>query len=100
MPLSRSTSATNRSRRPIENWIAFFAYKQFFWHCSSCGQTRPQMAGKLFFSLIFLIAPVRSFCFISLMKAGISTPTGQPSTHFGFAQFSHRDASAMACSSV
>jgi hypothetical protein len=48
---------------------------QFFWHCSSWGQTLPQMAGKLFFSLIFVMASLYSLFFSDLMNEGMSTPT-------------------------
>jgi hypothetical protein len=73
---------------------------QFFWHCSSWGQTLPQMAGKLFFSLIFSIASLYFLFFNAFMKEGMSTPTGQPKTHWGVEQVRHLEASAKACPSV
>jgi len=73
---------------------------QNFWHWLSWGQTRPQMAGRAFFSLIFLIASSNRFSFISAMKAGMSMSTGHPFRHWGFGHVRQRRASSMANCSV
>ena len=49
-------------------------------HCVSCGQTRPQVAGRLFLSLSTFTASGISPSRIALIKPGISISTGQPST--------------------
>src|SRR5665647_716546 len=67
-------------------------------HCSSCGQTRPQTAGKLVVSLSLAMAPAGSPAWMSWTKAGMSMPTGQPSTHLGFLHSRQRLASSMAIS--
>jgi len=60
-PCAVSQSAAKRSSLPI--WTALSTLlrllptTQAFWHCSSCGQTRPQTAGRMFVSLIVLTAP-------------------------------------------
>src|SRR5665647_1949622 len=67
-------------------------------HCSSCGQTRPQTAGKLVVSLSLAMAPAGSPAWMSWTKAGMSMPTGQPSTHLGFLHSRQRLASSMSMS--
>ena len=48
--VSRSKSAANRSSAPIASGSPLLPSRQSFSHWSSCGQTRPQMAGSAFFS--------------------------------------------------
>ena len=64
-------------------------------HCSSCGHTRPQMPGRLFFSLSFLTAPRKSPTAMSRMNPGMSISTGQPATHGAFLHCRHLSASCM-----
>ena len=47
-------------------------------HCDSCGQTRPQIDGKMFASLMTSRAPSRSRTTTCRMKRGMSIDTGQP----------------------
>ena len=76
------------------------ATMQFSWHWLSCGQTRPQMAGRRLVSLMSRIAPRKSPSATSFRKPGTSTPTGQPETHGSFLQERQRTASARACAGV
>src|SRR5665647_1007234 len=86
---SLSKSATNRSSLPTETASPFLLLMQNFWHCSSWGQTLPQIAGRLFFSFIFFRASVYFFSLINLINSGISIPTGQPLTHCALGQDRH-----------
>ncbi len=99
-PLSLSQSATHLSNLPTLMGSPIFPKMHFCWHCSSCGQTRPQIAGRAFFSLIFFAASSYFPSLRSLMNSGIGTPTGQPDTHCGFGHCRQRLASSQACSSV
>ena len=71
---------------------------QNFWHCFSCGQTRPQTAGSNDVSLMTDNAPTKSPAAAFARKPGISMATGQPCMQGLFAQFMQRDASSIAAS--
>ena len=95
-----SQSAANLSSAPIFMGTPLTPKTHFSIHWISWGQTLPQMAGRLFFSLIFLIASPVLPSFMNSMKAGMSMFTGQPSTHLGTLHWRHRSASTRACSSL
>ena len=69
-------------------------------HWLSWGQTRPQTAGRLFCFQIWRMDCVKSLSRMNLMKPGMSTPTGQPSTQPGFLHCRQREASSFAISGV
>ena len=69
-------------------------------HCFSCGQTRPQTAGRADVSFNTLAAARNWPRSIFLMNDGMLMLTGQPSTQVGFAQSRHRLASVSAISLV
>ena len=96
--VSRSKSAANRSSAPTASGSPLLPSRHSFSHWSSCGQTRPQTAGSAFFSRISRAAPAKSPAATSLTNPGMSTPTGQPSTHAGFLHCRQRLASATASS--
>ena len=83
--------ATGSAFLPSTHWIS---------HCVSCGQTRPQMAGRLFLSLSISTARHMSPSARALMNSGMRTCTGQPSTHWGFLHCRQRVASSTAISIV
>jgi len=74
------------------------ARTHFASHWLSCGQTRPQIAGRLFVSRITSYAFSNSPSLTSPMNFGICTLTGQPSTHGWCLQFRQREASSTAIS--
>ena len=43
----RALSPTKRSRRPIATGSTFLPMMHWASHCDSCGQTRPQIEGKM-----------------------------------------------------
>ena len=92
-PFSLSQSATNRSRAPMRTGLSFFPSIQVPWHCASCGQTRPHMAGSILSCLIIRAAFLKSSFAIALMKPGISIDTGHPFTQSGRGHPMHRSAS-------
>ncbi len=100
LPVTRSKSATNRSRRPMATGSPFFPRTQGISHCSSWGQTRPQTAGRALVSLIFLAASTNFPFATRSMNSGIWTPTGHPFTHWGFLHWMQRLASSTARSGV
>ena len=53
-------SPTKRSRRPMPTDSTFFAITHCASHCDSCGQTRPQIEGNAFASLMTSSAPSKS----------------------------------------
>ena len=65
-------------------------------HCFSCGQTLPQMAGRLLVCFMISAAARGSPHLKADMNCGIFTDTGQPFTHCGFLQFRHLCASSIA----
>ena len=67
-------------------------------HCFSCGQTRPQTAGRLLVFLMVLMASSKFSRSMFLMNVGILMPTGQPFIQLGSAQSRQRFASSTACS--
>ena len=69
-------------------------------HWLSWGQTRPQTAGRQFFSLSLLMPEAKSPLLAKEMNPGISISTGQPLTQRGFLHCMHRFASAMTISCV
>ena len=89
-PCSASQSATKRSRRPMATGSPFLPSTQLLSHCSSCGQTRPQTAGRALVCLTVRIAAAKSPSATQPMKPGMSMPTGQPSTQPGFLQARQR----------
>ncbi len=103
-PLSRSQSATKRSRRPMETALprslSDLPTVQGTWHWDSCGQTRPQTAGSRLFLRITSAAALKLPAAISRTNPGMSMRTGQPSTHGALRHCRHRVASRIACSSV
>ena len=99
-PVTRSKSATNRSRRPMATGSPFFPRTHGISHCSSWGQTRPHTAGSALVSLIFLAASMNFPLATRSMNSGIWTLTGHPFTHCGFLHWMQRDASRMARSGV
>ena len=68
-------------------------------HCFSCGQTRPQTAGRALVFFSTRAASRNSPRSIFLMNPGILIPTGHPCIHDGLAQSRQRLASVSACSS-
>ena len=69
-------------------------------HWSSCGQTRPQMAGSTFLSKSVWNAPSKSCRATWVMNVGMSISTGQPAMHGRFLHSMQRSASRTASSSV
>ena len=67
-------------------------------HWVSCGQTRPQTAGRLLASRTLAAAAANSPFSTSLTNVGMSMRTGQPAMQPGLAQSRHRRASATASS--
>src|SRR5512139_1927282 len=71
------------------------------WHSCSCGQTRPQISGRLLDWRYSLAASRNSPCSISHMAEGMSLWVGQASTQgAGSGQCTHREASNIASSGV
>ena len=93
-------SPTNRSSRPIATGSSVLPTVHTPSHCASCGQTRPQIAGSRFVSVIVSYAPRRFFSVIFKMNSGMSISTGQPRMHGSSGQIRHRSASRSASSSV
>src|SRR3989339_511474 len=91
-----SQSATNLSKLPMATDSCLIPRIHFSSHCSSCGQTRPQIAGRAFVSLFFLTDAAKSPLATWVKNPGISTSTGQPLTHWAFLHFKQRFASATA----
>ena len=56
----RAQSAAKRSRLPMETGVSFLPTMHRPWHWLSWGQTRPQTAGRLFFSHSLRMAWVKS----------------------------------------
>ena len=79
---------------PIFKWIHLLS------HCFSCGQTRPQTAGRALVSFKVLAASKNSPRSIFLIKVGILIFTGHPCIQVGFGQSRQRSASCIACSFV
>ena len=98
VPCTRSQSATKRSMRPIATGSPRLATTHTTSHCSSCGQTRPQIAGRVLVSLSLTSEPATSPWRSRSMKAGMSIPTGHPLTHGGLAHCRQRCASTSAVS--
>ena len=99
-PSAIAKSPTNRSSRPIATGSSVSPTTHAPSHCASCGQTRPQIAGSRFVSVIVSYAPWGLFCVILRMKPGMSIPTGQPRMHGASGHNRHRSASRSASSSV
>ena len=100
-PPARAASAANRSRLPTATGgMPLRPTTHSPSHWISWGHTRPHTAGRLFFSQIFRMAPLKSPSRMSPMKAGMSTPTGHPFTQFGFRHCRQRAASSRAISGV
>src|SRR4030042_1049663 len=78
---SRSQSATYLSSLPMAIGAPFLDSVHTCSHCDSCGQTRPHMPGKAFLPFITLTDSGMSLSRIAFMNSGISTFTGQPTTH-------------------
>ena len=76
----------------------FFPRTQNFSHWSSCGQTRPQTAGRALSALIIRAAPMKSPSRMRRMNSGIFTSTGQPSRQGAFLHCRQRPASICAVS--
>ncbi len=93
-------SPTKRSRRPMPTDSTFALITHCASHCVSCGQTRPQIDGKAFASLMTSRAPSKSRTTTCLMNRGMSIDTGQPDMQVGFAHWMQRSASPRACSRV
>ena len=64
--------------------VSFFPMTQGRSHWALLGAHPAADAGQAFRSQIFLTAFVNSPCWMSRMKAGISTDTGHPSMQEGF----------------
>ncbi len=99
-PLDISQSATKRSMRPMATGSCLTPVTQTFSHWSSCGQTRPQMAGRVLSFLMIARASSKRWSWMACTKAGMSMPTGQPEMHLGFLHARQRSASATASSGV
>ena len=69
-------------------------------HCFSCGQTRPQTAGRDEDSLMIAAAPRMSPVSRVLINPGMLIFTGHPCTQVGFLQLRQRWDSVIACSKV
>ncbi len=99
-PFSRSQSARKRSRRPMLTGSPILPMTHLLWHCTSCGQTLPQTAGRAFLVLMAAMPSAYFFSLMHLMNVGIGTSTGQPVRHIGFGQQRHLAASSCASASV
>src|SRR6516165_2096647 len=94
----RCRSATNRSRVPMATGSSFFPSKQAFSQKSSCWQTRPQIPGKGFCSLILAKAASKSPSPTREMKLLMSMCKGQASMHLGSLHCRQRRTSTFTCS--
>ena len=87
-PFSRSQSATKRSSLPMLTDfsvdLSAVVTAHTIWHWSSCGHTRPQMAGRRLRSRTVATAPWKSPSATWRTKRGMSIPTGQPEMHLAF----------------
>ncbi|MPM47109.1 hypothetical protein SDC9_93817 [bioreactor metagenome] len=91
-------SATKRSRRPMATERPLMPRVHFASHWLSCGQTRPQMAGRLLLDLMIFAASSRSPSRKARMNWLMGTCTGQPCTQGEFLHWMQRAASFMAVS--
>ncbi len=99
--LSRSLSATKRSRLPIATAGRFIlVYVQLASHCFSCGHTRPHTAGSTLVRRITRSAVPNSRRSIFFINPGMSLCTGQPLMQPGSGQSRQRRASSTACSTL
>ena len=78
----------------------FFPSVHLHSHCSSCGHTRPQIAGSRLSADNVLNADSNSPAATCVMNVGMSIPTGHPAMHGSFLHSMQRLASAMAISMV
>ena len=95
---SLAQSAAYFSSFPIAIGSPLIPNTHFPSHWLSCGHTLPHTAGSELYLAISLAAPSISFSLIWLINSGIFIDTGHPSTHLGFLQWRHLDASLTALS--
>ena len=104
VPEVRARSAQKRSTRPIATALStsFMSLPivQNFWHCFSCGQTRPQTAGRSDVSLMTRSAPAKSPAAAFARKPGMLIATGQPCMQGFEGHCRQREASRCAISAV
>ena len=92
-------SATNRSSHPTATGSPFNPRMHLASHCTSCGQTRPVVAGSALLVRKILAAVSKSPSATFVTKFGISTRTGHPRMHGFLGQSRHRLASSTATDS-
>ena len=104
VPLSRARSAQKRSTRPmataLSTSLSTLPIVQNFWHCFSCGQTRPHTAGRSDVLRMIFSAVAKSPSAAAARKPGMSIATGQPCMHGFVGHWRQRDASVFAISAV
>ena len=89
-------SPTKRSSRPMATDSTFLAITHTASHCVSCGQTRPQIEGKMLASTMTARAPSMSRTTRCRRKRGMSISTGQPEMQVGLRHWMQRSTSPRA----